>query len=467
MAESEVRQQRYRIHKKGHMTEQDFILQRGAISSASSISRDILGNRARGWCTAYKGADTGFELSLLKWKPGIPANFVPLTWSYRLFVQECFQGLVGAKYIAGGAGGNFEFIKIGEFDPLTGTLLAETQFGDSSSRWGAVTPVHTGGLAGMIYCDAGEERVIRFDAIYRFPDPPPIPGGGTSPRWQIQRFNLPSTGQGSVAQRYSMFAVQGQDRLVYVFYTRDSTATIGLARFSITGSGMSLVDHNESFIPRGIPETPSGEFPNVTAAVDPYHGGIVLAYQGWDDLITTCEGLKFAAHWILTRVQYDKSYRRIGIRETSWTSHNIHPRPAIYPRPEGIYWLLDYQNVNTATIVGDCKSHWEAGIFKDGQFAPLTPLDFYSIVALSKDGTIIAYNLEAQMDELIEINFPPVLTARRWGDSIRLDWDKASPTDIVEKSSDLRNWSPAGYSGLPPATFPMDQPKQFFRVKVQ
>lgn len=416
----------------------------------------ISGNQARGWGLVMRRDITtppyGQEVSLARWGTEGEVAFHKLDIGF----SDGMQALAGTKLIVGsfGALGPTQFSEI-DFD--TGALSYSTQVGGDKSLNGAMVGLYNTGVAGVIFSNSPSGKVV-FDAFYRAPV---VPYPGVSePTWITKHYEMPALlGFG---QAYFPTAVQGPDGLVWVFFCRDSAGTIGLIRLRCVGNTLELVDFTDQLIGTGHGAmSPSGENLWPFCAVDKRNNRILLCYQNQPHLFTSCQGFRVASRHAITEVLSDKSVSLRAVNDW-WTPHISYGYaiPALWPRPDGNYFAIEKLNVN-----GDCKLSWQLGMEKDGVFMVGSVLPEGRILSTSLDGWLFMYDRASNTSDLINLRFPPEITIRRSGSDVVINWDSASPSDVLESSADMQSWSPVPYAQRP-VRLPANEAARFFRVKV-
>lgn len=437
--------------------------------SQSRCPERIVCDAQQGWMTGlglpfantYQLAKWGSDgaLSFVILQPlalGDPPGFNP---------DAGFQGRVGNRFIMGGVRSNSDSIKIGEWDCNTGALLYEAQVGDAKSEYiSAVSLPNNGGIAGVAAANSSPDNLILLDAFYRGPLMPPVPGGSEPPTaWWWNRFTFPSN-TGSMLP-YHTTAVWWKGFL-WFFYTRDSAGQVGLAKLHVEGNELVLDYHDAGFINNGQEAACSGEYPYITAIVDPYGDRIVLGYHSnqmypnsANPVQNSCDGGPWAVKWALTEVGAHLSHRLLGLADW-WVNRNTQTRPVMFARPDGIYFALAYTNIKT-----DCAAGWNVGRFQDKRFSlDEETLPNGSMLALG-DEWFIFYNRPANKTELRRMG--SFLTIKQVGATVQLYWDPVRPGDVLEESVDGREWRAIGGTYSPPVTLPhrLDVVSHFFRLR--
>lgn len=418
-----------------------------------SIPEKILNRASRSWVTGLIARETNYKLALAKWADTGAVEFTALPGTYNIQLEAGFQGIVGNRYVVGGAGISGGPIMVFEFDLNSGQLLFQTQLGDARSRWGAAAQTAKGGLAGVVYADSSPENLVLLDAFYRSPDGQPMPGGDTN-KWWWHRFQFTSNVGDSFP--YLMSAVWW-NQLLWIFYTRDSGGTISLVRFRIEGDALAVQDYEAGFIPRNVDASPSGELPHITAAVDPFFDRIVLAYQGAVSFRTDCPGAPWGAPWYMTEVKSDKSYYWLG-GTAWWSMHGLFPKPLLWPRQDGIYFALQSTDVK-----GNCATDWKIGRLDASGWSTNETLPNGKALSLSEDGWFAFYDKISRRTDLIRPVFAPKIRISKNQFGVTMNWTPPV-SSILEESPDLKVWTKQHEPQPPPVMLPLSSSQRFFRI---
>ena len=429
----------------------------------------ILGNENTGWMTGIGGVFYN-TYNLAKWGIDGVITTIPLQpLSFAVGVDDGFQANVGNRYILGGRYSGGPSINIGEYNINTGQLLFEKQLGDSTCRWGGAAKAQDGGIGAFVYADPTPKNYIDIDAFYRLPFVPTM----SIPAWWYKRFRFPSDTGNGPDDPHGVLPFQTTvvwwKGFFYLFWTRDTAGRVGLARFKVNANGDGLeVDYeNAGFINNGDAAACSGEYPLITAVVDIYHNRIILGYQSYhlypnntDPIMNSCAGGPWAAHWALTEVKSDLTYKSLGTTKW-WINHNTQTRPIIFPKFNEIYYAFAYTNIET-----NCETGWNLGVFKNNEFYIARTLGEGNILAFSEDEWIIFYDKLLNKSLLIKLKYNLILKIRKFNQSlVIIEWTQSRPDDVLEQSIDLgAHWSTV-YTGNSPVVLAMDKNYAIFRIK--
>lgn len=353
--------------------------------------------------------------------------------------------MVDGRFVLGAPNVFRECVKVAEFDS-NGAVLSTHAFGDSKTRDCAYTALANGGLAGAFNVDPRPQNKLVFDVFCRMPGKP----------WFSQRLEFPPNTPSPLG--FCMAAVEGSDGLICIFFMNDSSGSVGLMRLRPVNGALQLVDCDANFIPRGLGDLScSGELPNIYAAAD--GDSILLGYQSAPDQFTKCPYRLIASRNSVVRVRPDKSKTLLATTPW-WTPHIGFARVYLFPRPAGIYYAAEFQNIDT-----DCGLGWNVGLLKDGVFQTTQQLPEGRIAAVSRDGMLLFYTQPSNSSEIIKLRFRPEVKITRSQSEVIIDWDHAGPTDVLERSTDLKTWSVVPYTQRP-VRLPTSGTAAFFRVKV-
>lgn len=361
-----------------------------AIISLPSTTRSaprISGNSRSGWALAIR---QGNSHSLLRWNSGTVATLFPTTLAG---FNHVFQARVDARLAVGAllsAGGP---CYVTEVDFNSGAVLLNVVLGTEASLGGCAVEMTGGGATGggalgVVFDKSTADKLV-FHAFQR----------AALGAWTSSRFEFPVTR--GFGQAYFSSGVRGPDGLAWIFFTRDSAATIGLIRLrAANGNGPELVDFNDAFIGShqdGI--SPSGENLHVTSAVDA-RGRIYLLYQNWPHQNSTCPFRLLTSRHALTEVYPDKSVRLLA-QPDWWTPHVNYPVPVLIAEQKGLRFALEYQNINDGSqYFGDCALGWRTGLVKS-RFEATGSWPEGRVLAFSTDGWVFFRYAAKQIVELV------------------------------------------------------------------
>lgn len=421
--------------------------------------RNISGNQKAGYALVFWENN---QLQLAKFGVETEIATQPLEWeNIQAGFGWVFQGILRDRLVFGATSRIGGPVTVLEYANGDGSIVERHTFGDASSVIGECVQLSNGGLAGVCFCDTRPENRIRFDAFYRAPV---APFANYKSQWFTMRFDFASNA--STYWPYTVTAAEGPDGLFWVFFARDSVGTIGLIRFRLElgyeGPNMSLVDLDAGWIKRYDGAiAPSGEMPELFSICDRKGGRILLAYQGWPHGYTECTGYPtFTSHYVITAASPD--LRAVAVGTTEWQgSHLTASRAAVFPRQDGIYFMLDYLNPE------NCEQGWNLGLF-DGAFRINRTLPRGKIVAHSEDGMIAFYDQTqgpVGTTELIKLRFRPHMSIRQNGQDISIHWDEARQGDALEGSTDGRTWATVQEAASSPAVLAASEPHKLFKIR--
>jgi len=409
---------------------------------------NISGDQRRGWAMVYLRTLETYEQEITMARWGIDGEIrnVKLPLTRRISPSSGNQAMAGARLILGAGMSYSSPAYFYELDFETGEVLHETQIGDKVVN---IVPIQlaNGGVAGICMQNSNVPGStvtppVRFTAYYRAP----LTG---SPHWWSRTYEFSVlTGFG---QAYSVSGVEASDGTIWVFFTHDSARTIGLIRFRIKGFELELIEFNHLFIPltRGLPIEPSGEFPSIFAAADTRNKRIILTYRNGLPGNTECQptGYHISYRVAITEVKEDKSMRVLSVPGL-WSWQGGHYMAAVWPRREGIYYLFDYIGVGSG-----CGLGYKLGRFVDGAFQMATDWPGFDLMAVSKDGWILAYNSGTATSDLIRLVFVPEISIRDLGQNVEIDWEPGLPSDVLLENANYGGWRSI-WIGVPPVILP-------------
>lgn len=274
---------------------------------------------------------------------------------------------------------------------LTSDLLLS--FGSTTNRAGIGVPLSDGGLM-LAY--PNQEPIgsgsgnVRFHIVYR----PPPQAGDTTNIYAITNYLWDITPTGSeLPTRPDM--IQATNGLVYLWFIMDGRERIALSRFAVTNSAATLIDYESLWIDVAAVSgnlAINGENPRIVGASVNYSNKLFLAYQGKTAPFegTNCDATvgsgfpvkKSPGTTILSINAADKT--RVLEKSLDFdTYHGSQPYPVIWPKNNGIYFLVEYYDTNACTIT------WRQGLYQySGGGVTYSNIGAGKVLAYATDGWV-------------------------------------------------------------------------------